>query len=176
LQPSPSQSAARMAPSCSRPASSASSLSSAGASSLNLAALAIDDEVDAASTSLQPPVAIRAPSTPSFRYSPTPISQSHRASGISMKRDHFHTLEEECRGSAGKQYHSSLRESKLHRREGWGSVDSRRAYSDLSALCRQGKERHSLNSSYSSLSSTTALDNTRYSFDANDWGYFVDTP
>jgi hypothetical protein len=164
-----------MAPSCSRPSSSASSLSTAGASSLNLAALAIDEEVDAPS-SYQQPVATRAPSTPSYRYSPTPMSQSHRDSGSSMKRGYFHILDEECRGSAGKQYHSS-RESKLHRREGWGSVDSRRAYSDLSSLSRQGKEGRSLNSSHSSLSSTSALDDdTRYSFDANDWGYFVDTP
>jgi hypothetical protein len=95
-----------------------------------------------------------------------------------MKRDHFHILEEEeeeeYRGSAGKPYASS-RESKLHRRAGWGSVDSRRAYSDLSALSAQGKASRSLNASYSTLSSTSAADDSRYSFDANDWGYFVDT-
>lgn len=94
-----------------------------------------------------------------------------------MKRDHFHILQEEsddCRGSAGTQ-NASSRESKLHRREGWGSVDSRRAYSDLSALSAQGKASRSLNASYASVSSTSAVDDSRYSFDANDWGYFVDT-
>jgi hypothetical protein len=152
-----------------------SSLSTSGASSLNLEALAIDDDATLrGSMSHQ----AQARSGASSRYSPAPLRQAHHATARHSSRcDCFHEAH----------FKSSVdvtpeRETKLVRRPGWGSVDTRRAYNNLSALATLDRPFPSSKQASSaplprsnSASALGDLDDRAYMFDADDWGYFVDT-
>lgn len=159
----------------SHPSTSFSSLSTSGASSLNLAALAIEDDASLGGSNSHQ---MRAPTGSSFRYSPRPLRQAHLdAAHHSSRRDYFHEEQFQSRVVV-----TPDRETKLARRPGWGSVDTRRAYSNLSALATLNKPFPSSKRSSSvpiprsnSASALGDVDDRSCMFDADDWGYFVDT-